>query len=107
MYWTFPCRIQKNNLGTLINKLTTVPGMASPDFRNTKEVALYLGHQLEIQRKIHNQLEVQRKLQMQIEEQGRHLKMLYDKKMNKERQMVKASTSDSHSNGFQAIRSKI
>ncbi|MED6203894.1 hypothetical protein PIB30_003632 [Stylosanthes scabra] len=35
--------------------------------------------QLDVQRRLHEQLEIQRKLQLQIEEQGKQLKMMFDR----------------------------
>ncbi|EXB93640.1 Myb family transcription factor APL [Morus notabilis] len=49
--------------------------------------------QLDVQRRLHEQLEIQRNLQLQIEEQGRQLKMMFDKQQRKSNSLFKSQCS--------------
>ncbi|KAL1340981.1 uncharacterized protein [Arachis hypogaea] len=52
--------------------------------------------QLDVQRRLHEQLEIQRKLQLQIEEQGKQLKMMFDRqqKSNNSERSSKDNNND-------------
>ncbi|XP_063945666.1 uncharacterized protein LOC108215938 [Daucus carota subsp. sativus] len=53
--------------------------MSSHDLKKDSEITETLRMQMELQKKLHEQLEIQKNLQLRLEEQGRCLKMMFEK----------------------------
>ncbi|KAI7743601.1 hypothetical protein M8C21_000800 [Ambrosia artemisiifolia] len=65
--------------GTAEKKPTPIQDLPSFDFKTSLEITEALRLQMEVQKRLHEQLEIQKNLQMRIEEQGRYLKMIFEK----------------------------
>ncbi|XP_052170488.1 protein PHOSPHATE STARVATION RESPONSE 1 isoform X2 [Diospyros lotus] len=65
--------------GSSEKKLTPIKEVASLDLKTGVEITEALRLQMELQKCLHEQLEIQRNLQLQIEEQGRYLKMIFER----------------------------
>ncbi|CAI9768717.1 unnamed protein product [Fraxinus pennsylvanica] len=74
-------------------RLPSVEELSSLDLKTGIEITEALRLQMEVQKRLHEQLEIQRNLQLRIEEQGRYLRMMFEKQCNSGSDLIKGTSS--------------